>query len=82
MRIVFPEGSGCVQSPQDLQPVKALGTVDYYDKPPQNKQDLIERLRAFGLTEKIGTELIFPTLPTAVDGYLRWAREHPASGPS
>jgi phosphoglycerate dehydrogenase-like enzyme len=45
MRIVFPEGGGCVQSPQDLQPVRALGTVDYYDKPPQNKQDLIERLK-------------------------------------
>jgi sulfate permease, SulP family len=46
------------------------------------KQELIDRLRAFGLAEKIGTELIFPTLPTAVDGYLRWAREHPESGAS
>jgi glycerate dehydrogenase len=45
MRIVFPEGSGCVQGPQDLEPVKALGTVDYYDKPPQNKEDLIQRLK-------------------------------------
>ena len=45
MRIVFPEGSGCVQKPDDLLPVKKLGTVDYYDKPPQNKEDLIRRLR-------------------------------------
>jgi len=45
MRIVFPEGTGCVQKPEDLAPVKKLGTVDYYDTPPQNKTDLIQRLR-------------------------------------
>jgi phosphoglycerate dehydrogenase-like enzyme len=45
MRIVFPEGSGCVQKPEDLAPVKKLGVVDYYDTPPQNKADLIQRLR-------------------------------------
>ncbi len=46
------------------------------------KQELIDRLRAFGLAEKIGDELIFPTLPTAVEGYRRWARENLQSGPS
>ena len=45
MHIVFPEGSGCVQSPDDLLPVKKIGTVDFYDKPPQGKADLIRRLR-------------------------------------
>jgi D-3-phosphoglycerate dehydrogenase len=45
MHIVFPEGSGCVQSPDDLLPVKKIGTVDFYDKPPQGKPDLIRRLR-------------------------------------
>jgi phosphoglycerate dehydrogenase-like enzyme len=45
MRIVFPEGSGCVQKPEDLLFVKKLGTVDYHDTPPQNKSDLIQRLR-------------------------------------
>jgi len=45
MRIVFPEGSGCIQKPEDLLPVKRLGAVDYYDTPPQNKTDLIQRLR-------------------------------------
>jgi phosphoglycerate dehydrogenase-like enzyme len=45
MRIVFPEGTGCVQTPEDLAPVQKLGTVDYYEKPPQNKEDLIQRLR-------------------------------------
>jgi len=45
MRIVFPEGSGCVQKPEDLLHVKALGTVDYYDTPPQSKADLIARLQ-------------------------------------
>lgn len=45
MRIVFPEGSGCVQKPEDLAFVKKIGTVDYYETPPQNKADLIQRLR-------------------------------------
>jgi D-3-phosphoglycerate dehydrogenase len=45
MRIVFPEGSGCVQKPEDLLHVKTLGTVDYYDTPPQSKADLIARLQ-------------------------------------
>jgi sulfate permease, SulP family len=42
------------------------------------KQDLLARLRAFGLADKIGTERLFPTLPTAVDAYRRWAHDHPA----
>jgi SulP family sulfate permease len=41
------------------------------------KQDLLDRLQAFGLASKIGTELLFPTLPTAVQAYEAWAREHP-----
>ena len=32
------------------------------------KQDLLVRLQSFGLAEKIGAELMFPTLPTAVGG--------------
>jgi MFS superfamily sulfate permease-like transporter len=44
------------------------------------KQDLLVRLHAFGLAEKIGTEMLFPTLPTAVAAYERWAREHPLPG--
>jgi MFS superfamily sulfate permease-like transporter len=31
-----------------------------------------DALDAFGLTQKIGAELIFPTLPTALDAYQRW----------
>jgi sulfate permease, SulP family len=38
------------------------------------KQDLLARLRAFGLASKIGEDLLFPTLPTAVDAYRAWAR--------
>jgi D-3-phosphoglycerate dehydrogenase len=34
-----------VQKPEDLLPVQKLGTVDYYEKPPENKGDLIQRLR-------------------------------------
>ena len=44
MHIVFPEGTGCVQSPEDLLPVKKIGTVDFHEKPPQSKEDLIQRL--------------------------------------
>ncbi|QUC60461.1 sulfate permease [Streptomyces sp. A2-16] len=33
------------------------------------KQDLLDDLRAYGLTDSVGSELIFPTLPTAVAAY-------------
>jgi high affinity sulfate transporter 1 len=33
------------------------------------KQDLLARLRAFGLAGKIGEDRLFPTLPTAVQAY-------------
>ena len=45
MRIVFPDGAGCVQGPSDLGPLRALGPVDFYDGPPPDKAQLIERLR-------------------------------------
>ena len=41
------------------------------------KQDLLARLQDFGLAAKIGAERLFPTLPTAVDAYEKWARDHP-----
>jgi high affinity sulfate transporter 1 len=44
------------------------------------KQDLLARLRAFGLSDKIGTELLFPTLPTAVAAYQAWAAGHGQPG--
>jgi len=40
------------------------------------KQDLLARLQSFGLAGKIGTERLFPTLPTAVQAYETWVREH------
>ena len=40
------------------------------------KQDLLVRLRAFGLADKIGEERLFPTLPTAIAAYQQWARQH------
>ena len=39
------------------------------------KQDLLVRLKAFGLAAKIGQDRLFPTLPTAVAAYQRWAAE-------
>lgn len=45
MRIVFPEGAGCVQRPDDLGPLKKIGPVDFYAGPPKDKADLIARLR-------------------------------------
>jgi len=41
------------------------------------KQDLLDDLLAFGLAQKIGPKLIFPTLPTAVAAYRQWAGQHP-----
>jgi sulfate permease, SulP family len=41
------------------------------------KQDLLARLESFGLASKIGQDLLFPTLPTAVDAYQHWADQHP-----
>jgi sulfate permease, SulP family len=46
------------------------------------KQDLLVRLKAFGLANAIGPGLLFPTLPSAVDAYRQWASDQPpqASG--
>jgi SulP family sulfate permease len=41
------------------------------------KQDLLDDLQTFGLVERIGEELIFPTLPTAVAAYRQWAMRNP-----
>jgi high affinity sulfate transporter 1 len=43
------------------------------------KQDLLARLESFGLAEKIGADRLFPTLPTAVQAYEQWARQHPSA---
>jgi D-3-phosphoglycerate dehydrogenase len=45
MRIVFPDGAGCVQHPAELEPLRKLGQVDFYDGPPPDRATLIERLR-------------------------------------
>ena len=44
------------------------------------KQDLLARLQSFGLADKIGPDLLFPTLPTAVAAYQEWARQHDQPG--
>jgi D-3-phosphoglycerate dehydrogenase len=45
VRIVFPDGAGCVQSPADLEPLRRLGTVDFHDGPPRDRAELIARVR-------------------------------------
>jgi phosphoglycerate dehydrogenase-like enzyme len=45
MRIVFPDGAGCVQHPSDLDPLRKLGEVDFYDNVPADRAQLVERLR-------------------------------------
>ena len=42
------------------------------------KQALLARLQAFGLASKIGADRLYPTLPTAVDAYRQWDRDHPS----
>jgi MFS superfamily sulfate permease-like transporter len=36
------------------------------------KQDLLAALQAAGLVDRVGTDRIYPTLPTAVDAYVSW----------
>ena len=45
MRTVFPDGAACMQDPSEIEPLRRLGPVDYYDGPPPDKATLIERLR-------------------------------------
>ena len=45
MRIVFPDGAGCVQHPSDLDRLRTLGQVDFYDGVPADRAELLERLR-------------------------------------
>jgi sulfate permease, SulP family len=42
------------------------------------KQDLLDDLTAFGLTDSIGPDHIFPTLPTTVAAYEAWRDNQPA----
>ncbi|GCB42909.1 SulP family inorganic anion transporter [Streptomyces sp. NL15-2K] len=39
------------------------------------KQDLLDDLTAYGLADTVGSERIFPTLPTAVAAYRKWCRD-------
>lgn len=45
MRIVFPDGAGCVRGPADLEPLRRLGPVDFHEGPPGDREELIARLR-------------------------------------
>ena len=45
------------------------------------KQDLLARLQSFGLADKIGADMLFPTLPTAVAAYQDWVRQHDPQPP-
>ncbi|MFJ2886833.1 SulP family inorganic anion transporter [Streptomyces sp. NPDC087305] len=40
------------------------------------KQDLLADLKAYGLVDSVGTDHIFPTLPTAVAAYREWSGAH------
>jgi MFS superfamily sulfate permease-like transporter len=40
------------------------------------KQDLLDDLQAYGLADSLGTDLLFPTLPTAVAAYETWRADH------
>lgn len=45
MRIVFPDGAGCVQHPDELAPLRKLGEVEFHDTLPGDKAELIARCR-------------------------------------
>src|SRR5499426_2981718 len=44
MRIVFPDGAACLHDQAELDPLRRIGPVDFYDGPPPDKATLIERL--------------------------------------
>jgi high affinity sulfate transporter 1 len=46
------------------------------------KQDLLDDLEAYGLTDSVGTDHIFPTLPTAVAAYRQWSEANPEESTS
>jgi phosphoglycerate dehydrogenase-like enzyme len=46
MHMVFPDGAACLQDPAELDPLRRLGPLDFYDGPPPDKPSLVERLRA------------------------------------
>jgi MFS superfamily sulfate permease-like transporter len=41
------------------------------------KHDLAVPLTRAGFLQRLGPDRVFPTLPTAVEAYRRWAEEHP-----
>jgi D-3-phosphoglycerate dehydrogenase len=45
MHIVFPDGAACLQDASELEPLRRLGRVDFYEGPPPDKAALIERVR-------------------------------------
>jgi len=45
MHIVFPDGAACMQDPSELEPLRRLGRVDFFEGPPPDKDTLIERVR-------------------------------------
>ena len=45
MNIVFPDGAACLSDPAELDPLRSLGEVRYYDTLPQSKDELISRLK-------------------------------------
>jgi phosphoglycerate dehydrogenase-like enzyme len=45
MRIVFPDGAACVQQDAELDPLRRLGPVDFHERPPRDKPELVARLR-------------------------------------
>jgi SulP family sulfate permease len=40
------------------------------------KDDLRRRLQPTGFLDRIGADRIFPTLPTAVEGFRAWQQDH------
>ncbi len=45
MNIVFPDGAACLSDPSELDRLRALGEVHYYDTLPESKEELISRLK-------------------------------------
>ena len=60
-----------------LEPVAGLWASGRVFALARVKQDLLVPLRAYGLVDRIGSDRLFPTLPTAETAYQDWERTHP-----
>ena len=57
-------------SPDGTSTTKTMAVLNW-------EQELRDDLTRAGLLDSIGSSMVFPTLPTAVEGFHQWLDDHP-----